>query len=141
MNFFIYCFIFLVIIMAEKIAIAPCNGMSPNGLVSRVAVGDCRRENENVISICMGSTSADIDGQNDEMLKRYPIVSINGCKNGCVDKILENKGISVAKTINVEEVLKNFDVVSSDAFRLDEDGEKCVGIIKKELNETIGSLR
>ena len=49
--------------MVDKIALAPCNGMSPNGLVSRVAVGDCRNENENVISICMGSTSADIDGR------------------------------------------------------------------------------
>ena len=55
--------------MAEKIAFAPCNGMSPNGLVSRVAVGDCKKDNENVISICMGSTSADIEGINDEMLK------------------------------------------------------------------------
>lgn len=127
--------------MVEKIALAPCNGMSPNGLVSRVAVGDCRRENENVISICMGSTSADIDGQNDDMLKRYPIVSINGCKNGCVDKILENKGITVAKTINAEEILNGFDAVSSDAFRLDEDGEKCVGIIKNELNKIIGSMK
>ena len=46
--------------MNRKIALAPCNGMSPNGLVSRVAVGDLRKENENIISICMGSTSADL---------------------------------------------------------------------------------
>ena len=130
-----------MIIMTEKIALAPCNGMSPNGLVSRVAVGDCRRENENVISICMGSTSADIDGQNDDMLKRYPIISVTGCKNGCVDKILKNKGIEVAKNIGVEDVLNDFDVVSSDAFRLDDDGEKCVSIIKNELNKTIDEMR
>lgn len=55
--------------MAEKIALASCNGMGPNGLVSRVAVGDCKNENENVISICMGSTSADINGENNPMLK------------------------------------------------------------------------
>ena len=30
--------------MAEKIALASCNGMSTNGLVSRVAVGDCKKE-------------------------------------------------------------------------------------------------
>ena len=39
----------MVIFVIEKIALAPCNGMSPNGLVSRVAVGDCRKENANVI--------------------------------------------------------------------------------------------
>ena len=78
--------------MVDKIALAPCNGMSANGLVSRVAVGDCRKENENAISICMGSTSADIEGKNNEMLKKYPIVSVNGCPNGCVNKILEKGG-------------------------------------------------
>ena len=49
--------------MAEKISLAPCNGMSANGLVSHVAVGDCRKYDEKVISICMGSTSADIEGK------------------------------------------------------------------------------
>ena len=61
--------------MVEKIALASCNGMSPNGLVSRVAVGVCKKENENIISICMGSTSADIEGKNNPMLKKeikYP---------------------------------------------------------------------
>ncbi|WP_407413720.1 putative zinc-binding protein [Methanobrevibacter sp.] len=38
----------------------------------------------NVISICMGSTSADIDGINNAMLKKQPIMVINGCKNNCV---------------------------------------------------------
>ena len=57
--------------MKEKISLAPCNGMSPNGLVCRVAVGDIKKENENMISICMGSTSADIDNENTEMLKNY----------------------------------------------------------------------
>ncbi|MGX8694641.1 MAG: putative zinc-binding protein, partial [Methanobrevibacter sp.] len=71
-----------------KMALAPCNGMSPNGLVARVAVGDCGSECSDAISICMGSTSADIGGVNNEMLKKQPIVAINGCSNGCVNKIL-----------------------------------------------------
>ena len=115
--------------MAEKIAFAPCNGMSPNGLVSRVAVGDCKKDNENVISICMGSTSADIEGKNDEMLKKYPLVAVNGCPNGCVNKILKNKGINVAGTI------------ARDPFRLDDEAEECVKIIVEELNKTIENLQ
>lgn len=86
--------------MVEKIALASCNGMSPHGLVSRVAVGDCKKENENIISICMGSTSADIEGKNNPMLKKYPIIAINGCSNNCVNKILKNKGITIKKEIN-----------------------------------------
>ena len=123
--------------MVEKIALAPCNGMSPNGLVSRVAVGDCRKENENVISICMGSTSADIEGKNDEMLKKYPIVAVNGCPNGCVNKILKNKGIDVAGTIAVNEILDGLEVSAKDPFRLDSEAEECVKIITEELNKTI----
>lgn len=126
--------------MAEKIALAPCNGMSPNGLVSRVAVGDCRKENENVISICMGSTSADIKGKNNEMLKKYPIIAVNGCSGACVNKILENKCVDVAKTIVAGEILENFDISTKDAFRLDDDGEMCVEIIKNELNRFVFDL-
>lgn len=127
--------------MAEKIALAPCNGMSPNGLVSRVACGDCKKEDADVISICMGSTSADIEGKNDEMLKKYPIIAVNGCDGGCVNKILENRGINVAKTVAVGEILNDFDVSSRDPFRLDDDAEQCVKIIKEELNKNIREMR
>ena len=126
--------------MENKVALAPCNGMSPNGLVSRVAVGDCRNENENVISICMGSTSADIEGKNDEMLKKYPIIAVNGCPNACVNKILKNKGIDVSGTVAVNEILDGFDVSAKDPFRLDDEAEECVKIIKKELNGAIERL-
>lgn len=121
--------------MAEKIALASCNGMSPNGLVSRVAVGDCKKENENVISICMGSTSADIEGEYIPMLKKYPIIAINGCSNNCVNKILENKGIEIKETIEVGKVLKPHNISSKDPFRLNEEGEKCVEIIKNEIKK------
>lgn len=126
--------------MKGKVALAPCNGMSPNGLVSRVAVGDCRKGNDDVISICMGSTSADIEGKNDEMLRKYPIVAVNGCPNGCVNKILKNKGIDVAGTVAVNEILEDYEVSARDPFRLDGEAEECVKIITEELNKTIGEL-
>lgn len=126
--------------MVDKVALAPCNGMSANGLVSRVAVGDCRKQNDDVISICMGSTSADIEGKNNEMLRKYPIVAVNGCPNGCVNKILKNKGIDVSDTIAVNEILDGYEVSAKDPFRLDDEAEECVMIITRELNETIGKL-
>ena len=126
--------------MVDKIALASCNGMSPNGLVSRVAVGDCRKENDNVISICMGSISADISGKNNEMLKKYPIIAVNGCDGGCVNQILENKGIDVAETLGVGDVLANYDVSNDDPFRLDDGGEKCVKIIKEKLKVIIKEI-
>ena len=127
-------------IMTEKIALASCNGMSANGLVSRVAVGDCKKENSNVISICMGSTSADIEGLNDDMLKKFPIIAINGCSNACANKILNNKGIEVSRTIGVGDVLSEHNAFSTDPFRLDDDGEKCVEIIKNKINDEMKQL-
>ncbi len=126
--------------MAEKIALASCNGMSPNGLVSRVAVGDCKKEHDNAISICMGSTSADIEGENNKMLKKYPIIAVNGCSGGCVNKILENKGIHVADTIGVGDVLSGCEVSAKDPFRLDGEAEECVKIIVEELSKMIDEL-
>ena len=126
--------------MVEKIALAPCNGMSANGLVSRVAVGDCRKGNDEVISICMGSTSADIEGKNNEMLKKYPIIAVNGCPNGCVNKILENKGVDVAGTVAVNGILSDSEVSAKDPFRLDSEAEECVKIIVEELNKMIGKF-
>ncbi len=126
--------------MVEKIALAPCNGMSPNGLVSRVACGDCRKENDNVISICMGSTSADIGGVNNEMLKKFPIIAVNGCSGGCVNKILENKGVVPADTVMVYEVLDKTEYSANDAFRLDEGGEKCVELVREKLNLEVENL-
>ena len=123
--------------MTDKVALASCNGMSPNGLVSRVAVGDAKKENSNIISICMGSTSADINGENNNMLKKYPIISVNGCAGNCVNKILENRNIKIKKSINVGEVLADYEVKAQDSFRLDDESEECVKIIKNEiLNET-----
>ena len=126
--------------MNEKVALASCNGMSPNGLVSRVAVGDAKKEDENIISICMGSTSADIKGENNAMLKKYPIISINGCNGECVNKILENRDIKVKKSINVGRVLENFEVRAKDPFRLDEESEECVKIIKNEILSEVDEI-
>ena len=125
----------------EKIALASCNGMSPNGLVSRVANGDCKAEMGDVISICMGSTSADIEGANNEMLKKFPIIAINGCAGMCVNKILEAKGIEVADTVAVFEVLEDSDFVAVDPFRLGEVGEECVKLVKEELKNRINEIR
>lgn len=126
--------------MVDKVALAACSGMSPNGLVSRVACGDCRNTNEKLISICMGSTAADIDGLNNEKIKQFPIIAVNGCDGGCVNKILKSKGINVEDTIAVYKVLEESDLVANDAFRLDEMGEKCVDKVKEEIETKVNKI-
>ena len=126
--------------MVDKVALAACSGMSPNGLVSRVACGDCKKNNKQVISICMGSTAADIEGLNNKKIEQFPIIAVNGCDGGCVNKILKSKGIATEDTVEVYKVLEKSDLIANDAFRLDEIGEKCVNKIKEEIETKINII-
>ena len=123
----------------NKITLAACSGMSPYGLVSRVASADIVEETDNTISICMGATSADRDGFKN-LIKKYPIIAINGCDGDCTLKILENKGVKPVKIINVMEELNKNDLKPTSVSRLDDNGEICVEYlknrIKKELKRT-----
>lgn len=120
----------------KKYALAPCSGMSPYGLITRVASNDTVQERDDLISICMGATSADREGFK-ELIKKYSIIAVNGCEGACVDKILEQKGVMVSKIINVHEELSSADLKPTDPVRLDENGEKCVSITKKKINKLL----
>ena len=118
----------------NKIALASCSGMSPYGLVSRVTSSDMVSETDNLISICMGATSADRDGfQN--LIRKYPIISISGCDGNCTLKILEQKGVKPIKNINVMDELNKKNLKPTDVSRLDENGEICVGYMKEKIKK------
>lgn len=118
----------------KKIAVAPCTGMSPYGLVARAACSDAVNENEEVISICITATSAESGGYKN-LIKKYPIISVNGCENACVEKILGQKGVKTAKTLNIMKLLNEVDLKPSDVARLSEEDEKCVEAVKKKIEE------
>lgn len=120
----------------KKYALAPCSGMSPYGLITRAACNDSTQERDDLISICMGATSADRDGFK-ELIRKYPIIAINGCEGSCVDKILAQKGVKIAKTINAQEELNSENLTPTDPVRLDENGEKCVTVMKHKIKELI----
>jgi len=122
--------------MDKKYALAPCSGLSPYGLITRAASNDTVQERDDLISICMGATSADKEGFK-ELIKKYPIIAINGCEGACVDKILKQKGVMVSKAINAKKVLKSADLKPTDPIRLDVNGEKCVLVIKKKIDELL----
>lgn len=124
----------MVKIKEEKLALAPCSGMSPYGLITRAACSDMIEESHHLISICMGATSADREGFR-ELIEKYPIIALNGCEGSCVDKILNQKGVKVAKTINVMEILNEEDLKPENVSRVDEEGEKCVKIVKARIKK------
>jgi uncharacterized metal-binding protein len=118
----------------DKIALCPCNGMSPYGLVARAACSDTVEESSNLISICITATSADKEGFRD-IIKKYPIVAVNGCEHQCVDKIMENKGVKLSKSMNVMTPLQEKNLQPGGVARLGESGEECVEEIKKKIKD------
>jgi uncharacterized metal-binding protein len=124
----------------EKIAISPCTGMSPYGLVARAACSDTVDENEDVISICITATSAESGGYKN-LIKKYPIIAVNGCENACVGKILAQKGVKTSKNLNIMELLNAEDLQPSDVARLSEEDEKCVEAVKRKIKELLKSQK
>lgn len=125
---------------SEKIALAACSGMSPYGLVARVTSADTVNKTEDTISICMGATAADREGFRN-LIKKYPIIALNGCDGNCTTKILNQKGVTPTKTLNVMKELKDENFKPSDVSRLDEEGEICVEFMKKKLKNEMNDLK
>ncbi len=122
--------------MSSKISLASCNGMSANGLISRVAVSDCLAENENLISICITATSTDKPSLIN-LINKFPIIAVNGCGNNCVNSILKSKSVEVSQTIVVEDLIKNENISPYQIGRLDEKGERAVNIVKDKIEEIL----
>ncbi len=120
----------------NKIALAACSGMSPYGLVSRVTSADVVADTDNIISICMGATSADKDGFRN-LIKKYPILAISGCDGDCTLKILEQKGVKPIQNINVMEELNKKNLKPTDMSRLDDNGEICVEFMKNKVKKEL----
>ncbi|MCE5214698.1 MAG: putative zinc-binding protein [Methanobacterium sp.] len=122
----------------KKVALAACSGMSPYGLIARVTSADTVDQTEDTISICMGATAADREGFR-KLIRKYPIIAINGCEGDCTTKILQQKGVKPVKTINVLDELNQTDLKPHDVCRLDEEGERCVEhmktLVKKEIKK------
>ena len=124
----------------KKVALAACSGMSPYGLVARVTSTDLVAENNNIVSICMGATAADKDVFI-TLIKKYPIITLNGCDSNCTIKILEQKGVKVTKNINVLEELDKENLKPRDVSRLDSEGEICVEYLKKKIKKDVIGLK
>jgi hypothetical protein len=57
-----------------------------------------------------------------------------------VDNILEDKGVKVARTINVLELLNEKGLRPSDVARIDEESEECVQMVKKKIKDVLDEL-
>ena len=121
--------------MTDKIALVSCSGLSPLGLVVRAATVELALENDNIVAACITEYSAQ-PNYCSPILDDARIVTITGCGDDCASVILAEKDVDVIKNISADAVVKTYDLNPLDSVRLDEDGEKAVGVLKKYiLNE------
>ncbi|HEX7468349.1 MAG TPA: putative zinc-binding protein [Methanobacterium sp.] len=111
---------------------ASCSVMSPNGLITRVTCSDIVENFDNVVSICMGATAVDNEDFI-KLIKKYPIIAVNGCGSGCVDSILEKRGINIEESINVLKILNEDKLTPTRVSRMDDEAEKSVDAVNKRI--------
>lgn len=118
--------------MSDKIALVSCSGLSPLGLVVRAATVELALENENIVAACITEYSAQPNNCS-PILEDAKIVTITGCADDCASVILNEKDVNAIKNISADAVVKTYDLNPLDPVRLDDDGEKAVGVLKKYI--------
>ena len=125
--------------MTDKIALVSCSGLSPLGLVVRAATVELALENDNIVAACITEYSAQPNNCS-PILDGARIVTITGCGDDCASVILAEKDVNVIKNISADALVKTYDLNPLDSVRLDEDGEKAVGVLKKYILNELGEL-
>ena len=125
--------------MCEKIALVSCSGLSPLGLVVRVATVELALENENIVVACITEYSAQPNNCS-EILEDAKIITITGCGDDCASVILADKNVDVFKNISVDTIVKTYDLNPLDPVRLDSDGEEAVSILKKYIIKELENI-
>lgn len=124
----------------KKVALAACSGMSANGLITREACSDTVENSKNIISICIGATSADKEGFR-KLIMKYPIIAVNGCEAACVDNILEGKGVKSAESLNIMGLLNEEKLRPTKVSRLNDEGKKSVEAVMMRIIEIVDEIR
>ncbi len=124
----------------NKIALVSCSGLSPLGLVVRVATIELALDEDDVVAACITEYSAQ-PNECAPILKDATVVSITGCSDDCVGEILKEKGIDVAKNINAEKIVEKFNLNPNDSARLDEEGELAVEKLKEVILNELKKLK
>lgn len=118
--------------MSEKIVLCACSGMNPRGEVARVSVYDLSVEEECFEYCCIVASGGNYQKFVD-LARENRVLAVNGCENNCPETILKTKDATVEYNLNVSKLLKENNMKAECTVRINENDEKCVNIIKKEI--------
>jgi uncharacterized metal-binding protein len=118
----------------KKIVLCACSGMNPRGEVARAAVYDVAQEDDDCEICCIVATGGGKQKYVD-LARENPIIVVNGCPQNCTTTLLAEKGASVDKVLIVPEILTEAGLTAECTVRMNENDEKCVEILKKEIRK------
>ncbi|MCW3997553.1 MAG: putative zinc-binding protein [Candidatus Bathyarchaeota archaeon] len=119
----------------KKVAIAACTGLDqPLGTVARMAayqVLDVLRPNSTVL-LCPPALIAEVE-EDVVFIQENPVLVIDGCSEGCCERIVRDRGGKIASIVNAQEIqLRSNNLQPKSRRILGIQGEKLVNLVAKQ---------
>ena len=117
----------------EKVAIIACAGMDkPLGSVARAcAFKVVEKKPENSLLVCIPPLVADVN-LHGEWIKKYPIITIDGCAERCATKIAAKNGGKIRGRVFIPQSVQKYGLQPKSAADIGLDGEKLAEAIAEE---------
>ena len=125
--------------MSEKTVLCACSGMNPRGEVARVSVYDLSVENNDIEYCCIVASGGNFQKFID-LARKNKVIAVNGCENNCPETILKTKDVTVEYNLNISKLLEEKNMKAECTVRINENDEKCVEAIKKEIMKIMDEL-
>ena len=126
-----------------KVVVVPCSGIGkPFGTVSREAAYDLcdelRPQSTRLVALAklvLGEATAQ------ELIRRHPAVTIDGCKQMCAAKMVRQSGGTVAHEVAVLDVFRRHkDLKPEGIAELNEAGQKLARVLAEEVAERLDGM-
>ena len=118
----------------KNVVLCACSGMNPRGEVARAAVYDVAQEDEDSKVCCIVATGGGKQKYID-LAQANPIIAVNGCTQNCTTTLLKEKNATVDEVLVVPEILEKEGLTAECTVRMNENDEKCVEVLKREIRE------
>jgi uncharacterized metal-binding protein len=127
-----------------KIWIVPCSGIGKSyGSVAResafIVTEDLCPEKTSIMAL---SRLVPDDGDGRDNIRKFPCITIDGCKLSCAEKVVADKGGTVAHALQVLDVYRaHSELKPSGIAELDENGKKLAAVLAGEVKSLIDSMK
>ncbi|KYH35277.1 glycine cleavage system H protein [Clostridium tepidiprofundi DSM 19306] len=118
--------------MSKKYSILPCNGLDKcAGCVSReIAIKISEQSESEIICPVLYRVA---DARYNKIAEENPLLVIDGCATRCASKLAAEKGLKVAKKINVTEEAKNKNISINKDLRIGSEESKLIDLLTEEI--------